>query len=81
MSFLNPASLIFNDRLSLAACYLAMWRSAGNVIVPRASLKPEQFDTVLMRRVRVGRPLREAVRGEHRHPEKDHQEEDQSVSS
>lgn len=33
-----------------------------------------------MRRVGVGRPLREAVRGEHRHPETDHQEEDQSVS-
>lgn len=58
-----------------------MWLSVGDVIIPRASLKPEQFDMVLMRRVPVGRPLREAVRGEHRHPEKDHQEEDQSVSS
>lgn len=36
---------------------------------------------VLTCHVLVGRPLREAVRGEHRHPEKDHQEEDQSVSS
>lgn len=27
----------------------------------------------------IHRSLREALRGEHRHPEKDHQEEDQSV--